>query len=271
MMTLRQDSADSPAHGQTSAWRKGAIAGIVAGIIAVLVGFTYYMWGNTDKGAGAIPTQGLVGSWSFNGSSVAGTQVKDISGAGNNGVLVNGPELVSGIIGQALQLDGVDDYLDAGSGQTLNNLPALTVSAWIYPRIVNGGEHILGKGGTSKVGWLLIFDTNARLRFLAYFTEGVLEQTSEHNVIQTNSWQHLLVTWDGSATGANVKMYVNGSEIAYGATFDAHGNRQSDAGHRLYMGDSGALFPYNGVIDGIRVYNRVLAADEAKKLSSRPH
>ena len=203
--------------------------------------------------------------------------MKDISGAGNDGVLMNGSELLSGIIGQALQRDGVDGYLDAGLGRPLNYLPTLSVSAWIYPRTANGGEHIPGKGGSSKIGWLIILETNTRLRFLAYSTEGVLEQTSDHNVILTNSWQHilgycwrtyfhllrltflhrhlpglvppkkpgaklnfrlcrvrqqyLLVTWDGSATGKSAKIYVNGSEIAYDATFDAHGSRQSDAGH----------------------------------------
>jgi hypothetical protein len=43
--------------------------------------------------------QGLVGYWSFEGKTVAGTHVYDQSGQGNRGIMTNGPTLVNGKLG----------------------------------------------------------------------------------------------------------------------------------------------------------------------------
>ena len=52
-------------------------------------------------------TNGLVGSWSFDGPDMAGVTAYDRSGNANNGTLTNGPVRAVGRIGQALGFDGV--------------------------------------------------------------------------------------------------------------------------------------------------------------------
>src|SRR5882724_2913132 len=115
---------------KSSGWLKG----IVAGIIAILIGFAFYLLWNTNKTTRASLTQGLVAYWSFDRNSVTGMRVKDMSGNGNDGTLTNSPNLVKGKIGQALQLDETNRFVDAGLGSSLDNLQALTFSTWIYPR-----------------------------------------------------------------------------------------------------------------------------------------
>ena len=68
----------------------------------------------------AAPTAGLVGYWLFNEGS--GTTVQDSSGNSNTGTLVNGPIWVTGRYGPGLNFDGVNDYVDVGSGFSLDNL-----------------------------------------------------------------------------------------------------------------------------------------------------
>jgi hypothetical protein len=55
--------------------------------------------------------QGLVGFWNFDGPSVSGVHAYDMSGNGNRGTLT-GPTRTIGKLGQALQFDGVNDYVD---------------------------------------------------------------------------------------------------------------------------------------------------------------
>ena len=70
----------------------------------------------------------VVGSWHFDEG--CGTTAYDGSGRGNNGTLVNGPAWVEGKYGRALQFDGVDDYVDCGSGTSLD-VNTITVEAWV--------------------------------------------------------------------------------------------------------------------------------------------
>ena len=247
---------------KSSRWLKG----IVAGVIAVLIGFTFHIWWNTHKTTRASITQGLVAYWSFDRNSVTGMRVNDMSGNGNDGTLTNSPNLVKGKIGQALQLDEANSFMDAGLKSSLSNLHALTFSAWIYPQTLNSVEHIVDKGGANNSGWMINFEANARLQFLAYFTNGSTERTSDYNLIEQNVWQHIVVTWDGSAMAANVKMYLNGSEMANRATFDGRGSRKNDAAYHLYIGDATTLSPFYGLIDEVRIYNRVLSTDEIQRL-----
>ena len=77
-------------------------------------------------------TKGLVGYWTFDGKN--GTA--DASGNKNNGTATNGPRVTQGKIGQALQFDGVNDYVSVGTN--LGN--AQTISYWIKSNNqANGG------------------------------------------------------------------------------------------------------------------------------------
>ena len=72
------------------------------------------------KGRG--PTEGLVGYWTFDGqdtiwSSETTGATTDVSGNGNHGTLQNmsrSSSPASGISGQALKFDGVNDYVNMG-------------------------------------------------------------------------------------------------------------------------------------------------------------
>jgi hypothetical protein len=61
--------------------------------------------------------RGLVGWWTFDardmaGNPTAGEYAFDKSGNGNRGKLTNGPVRTTGRLGQGLQFDGSNDYVD---------------------------------------------------------------------------------------------------------------------------------------------------------------
>jgi hypothetical protein len=73
---------------------------------------------------------GLVGWWTFDGKDISGVQAYDRSGNGNRGILTSGPVQAAGKLGQALQFDGRDDYVDvSGSTQYVQASAPFTVSA----------------------------------------------------------------------------------------------------------------------------------------------
>lgn len=88
------------------------------------------------------PPAGLV-SW-YPGEGNA----NDIVGS-NNGTLQNGTAFAAGEVGQAFSLDGINDYVDLGSGF---NLDKMTLDAWVY---VDSSTNIGEKRVISKDNYLL--------------------------------------------------------------------------------------------------------------------
>src|SRR3989338_11448118 len=67
-------------------------------------------------------TDGLVGSWTFDGPDMAADTAFDKSGNANNGTLTNGPVRTEGKIGQALSFDGVDDGVQVIDSSSLGGM-----------------------------------------------------------------------------------------------------------------------------------------------------
>ncbi|NOQ56065.1 MAG: DUF2341 domain-containing protein, partial [Nanohaloarchaea archaeon] len=76
----------------------------------------------------------LVGWWRFNQESGENnTFFRDWSNWGNNGTNSSTPTYTSGQFGQALQFDGVDDYVSVPDSISLNIIDAVTLEVWIKP------------------------------------------------------------------------------------------------------------------------------------------
>lgn len=78
--------------------------------------------------AGSVRAE-LVGHWPLNEG--AGVTANDTSGYNNHGTLKNGPKWVAGALGQALELDGVDDFVEIPHSDSLTVSKEVTVTAWI--------------------------------------------------------------------------------------------------------------------------------------------
>lgn len=235
--------------------------------------FQVYAGYKTNVSPTGALTSGLVGYWTFDGADVSGTTATDRSGNSNTGTLTSGPSITQGKLGQALSFDANDDYVNAGSGASLDDLAALTVSAWIKPS--SAGENSQGtvvvKATTyqpSVGGWALSMRSATAIDFVADFSTTDLERKSNAGTIPYNQWSHVVATWDGTATAANMHIYVNGVEVTYATSTDGVGSHRSDATYSLGIGGenaSGATI-FDGVIDEVRVYSRVLSVAEAQSL-----
>jgi hypothetical protein len=207
-------------------------------------------------------TSGRMGHWKFDEGS--GITAADNSGNANTGTILGATWMAAGKIGFGLNFDGVD-AVNAGSGATLNNLRAMTISAWIKPNTLGGGAsgRIVQKGAGAGPGFRFMLRSNNALAFAVDYTTTDLSRATANSVLTLGVWTHVLVTWTGSATATNVKIYLNGVETAYGATQTGAGTRANDAASSLYIGNEGdGTGAFDGLMDDVRVYNRVLSANE---------
>src|SRR3989344_2552273 len=110
--------------------------------------------------------------WKFDEG--AGIIASDSSGNGNTGTLINNPAWTTGKIDGALNFDGVNDYVNVGAPAVLNNLPALSISAWIKPdSFANPGNDIVAKthGETPTfTGWIFRIENESANPNSLYFS-----------------------------------------------------------------------------------------------------
>ena len=218
------------------------------------------------------PTSGIVASYTFDEGS--GTSVGDSSGNGNTGTLLTGATWATGgQSGGAIDIGGSNGSVNVGSPASLDNLSQITTSAWIYPRTDGEGTQgqVIGKfySPSSVEGWYLGFDSYNlhRLRFVVdYSTTDLYVVTAP---LSLNEWQHITMTWDGTVNASGVHIYRNGVEVSKVIQTSGSGSRISDASRSVLVGsdaDNGANF--NGLIDEVRLYNRVLSLSEVQNLYS---
>ena len=230
----------------------------------------------------------LKGYWSLDGkatnwtSGTTGTTA-DLSSYNNTGTLTNMNRATSpaiGKLGQSMDFVGASaQKIDFGSPAALDDLEAqggggMTISTWINPRTMGGGGYdqgtIINKDNIDTVAngaWsLLIADSSFKyITFRKSFGTTGLRATSANNAIILNTWQHVVVTWDGTAPTSSVKMYVNGSSVSVGGT-NGVGTKISDAANPICINDCVGNRRFDGKIDEVRVYNRVLSAAEITDL-----
>jgi len=200
---------------------------------------------------------GLVGWWKFDENT--GTSAYDSSGNGNTGTLTNGPTWTTGKINSALSFDGFDDYVTIGNASVFNNFADMTISVWIY---LNGW----GTWDPSVIcrkDWIYelhVMRDNKCLEFLTGDNWGGGALRTANNSLTLGAWHHVVAVKD-TAT-AKKYLYINGSLSASGGS--GYAPTGSNTAPVEISGPSGRAF--DGKIDDVRVYNRVLSADDVTAL-----
>lgn len=209
-------------------------------------------------------TSGLIGYWKF--SEGSGTTSADATGTSKTAALKNSPAWANGIADKALSFNGTSSYASLPlylqtAGQTKVKNPT-TLSFWFNPRVDvrTTKQGLLSSDDGDSCGSLRIESEGKRL-YLSQRCYGFpyIDITNDN---WTNQWVNLVITVD--STGE--KAYINGVQralIGLGSQninwVTANLGRRNSARSYLY---------FNGLIDEVRVYNRVLPASEIQQLYS---
>jgi len=162
----------------------------------------------------------------------------------------------------AYEFDGVDDVIRIEDDATLRP-EVFTITAWINPRSINTvtfGDRIVSKTQSGGFGYELNhMNISGNIQLV-----GLIGNSTDFAIInksadiQTNTWQYVAMTYNGSI----VELFLNGESI--GA--DTAGNITHSAQPLHISSFSGESFFYNGHIDEIRLYNRTLSAQQIDAL-----
>lgn len=193
----------------------------------------------------------------------------DTSGNSNDGTL-NGDASVSGGV---LTLDGTGDYVDAGSAASLDNMSQLSISFWgFWGTMPTALARIVTKASGNTTGWTLwsgkITGTyeNA-LEFNVQDGGGGIGSWYADNVITATKWYHVSITWDGTGGAGAVKIYVDGNAktvVRRNSAYSSH----DDSANNVLIGIRSSFWDnaFDGQLDDVRIYSRVLSASEITAL-----
>ena len=196
--------------------------------------------------------KGLVAYWNFNEGK--GSLLHDLTGNGNHGK-IHGAEWVKCGRGHALRFDGTDDYVDCGTGPSLNITGPITLEAWVLPEFASPGEPgIVGK----------FYDSYALTYYKGqcwwYISKGGNNALAS---LEIGSWQHIAGTFDGK----DIRLYLNGRLRSTRASKFKSVNPGKNFFIGCIVGDPEAQDPayratahFNGMVDEVRVWTRVLSA-----------
>lgn len=217
-------------------------------------------------------TNGMVGHWTFDEG--AGTSIADLSGAGNNGTLINlkTNTWTTGKFGSALYFDGSTGanaaYVNVPDSTSLRIAGGITFAAWIRCDDINRDAPILAKEGTNKLSyWFGAYGAGGS----GPGNYGVLLNADGNDVwtvqdratgsVPVGQWVHLAATWDGNL----ITHYFNGQALPQTATFNGP-IHASDAFLGIGENSAKGFTAFQGAIDEVFLYNYALSAAEVRAL-----
>ena len=232
--------------------------------MGVFAGVNSWWMSTTDAGKNHAATRAVVqdslllnldaaASDSYSGS---GNTWTDLSGQGNHGT-INGATYTSAE--EAFYFDGYNDRVECGD-ITGFNTNKITLEAWVNVNSLTGNDgdttgFIIQGGGNSLDFGLAVSSSKFRFRTDGSHTTSILSGT-----VSTDTWYHLLGTFDGST----MEFYLNNSSVGtVSSSITFLNSRNVELGR--YPVASENAFQLDGYLSVVRIYNDVLTTDEIEQ------
>ncbi len=204
--------------------------------------------------------------WTFDEGS--GLMAHDAFGHGNDAVLINGPQWITGAITGALSFDGLNDYVSVGRS-LLRTDSDYTVAAWVKPATVNDIITAISQDGEVTGGFMLQYIGSARQFAFRVTNSDTVDPASRQALspfdAQPDTWYFVAGVHD--AAQQRIKLYIDGSLISsntFSAAWNARG--MTVIGRAKWNGDFNQY--WHGSIDDTSVFDRALSDSEILELYS---
>jgi hypothetical protein len=216
---------------------------------------------------------GQVGSFSF--EQIKANRVANGADAKKPAHAVEGPKLVPGKVGQAVELNGENGFNLPGIGH-FSRVDPFSLSLWLQtpshaPRLVVV-HHSKAPIDAGSRGYELLLE-NGRVAFgLHHMWPRNSLKVVTKSAIRINTWTHVTVTYDGSSRAAGVRVYLDGAptelEVVRDGLFKdiTYEGGEPDLALGFRFRDNGFK---GGRVDEFCVFNRMLTALEAAQLAGR--
>lgn len=209
---------------------------------------------------------GLMAYWKLDETS--GTRA-DSSGNGNSIAVAGTPGSASGKIGNAATF-AADGSRLVKAGTTFQFAAAdFTISAWINPNSLVGGDQ-WGKGvmrslsGDAIGDWMIGVQADGDVQCAHWKSAGAdttgSHQTSATGLVSTSTWTHVVFR----RSSGTYTIWTNGTSRAFTNVSTASG--WGNVGFEMGRIFGGATYGWNGLIDEAGVWNRGISDSEIAAL-----
>ena len=184
--------------------------------------------------------------------------VPDATGNGNDGTVMGDPQIVPGMVDQAMDFDGDGDYIDCGTNPMLGMLDTnqATVATWVTIRsVTNQWAAMVAKGEDSWRLGAVSFDP--RFHFgIAIWNAPDTSTLDGVLAVGFDEWHHVVGMYDG----ASINVYVDGALDATVETTQPIGPEEQS----LLIGNNPTdpVRYWDGLVDEVLIYNRALSEEE---------
>lgn len=214
-----------------------------------------------------VPSANLVAEYMMD--SISGTVLYDTSGNGKHGVVVGSPTTVSGITGNALkfrgisQQDGVTLLYDTDAGNVEN---LFFLSVWFKSETTGGDTNARVMSRDCSDYWCIRVNQSTAFPQQLYFYYSDTQSINLGSVIQQDTWHHIMAYWDVANT--TCKLYLDNTEMFSTTSLAAFTTADRDIviGCNSETGINPSANQFEGPIDDVRFYNRVLTSGERECL-----
>jgi Concanavalin A-like lectin/glucanases superfamily/Pentaxin family len=240
---------------------------------------TIRQWMAKEVGSAHPNFASLEAYWNFEEGT--GSTAQDATGHGFDGRFVSSPVRESGGrpvfdqstaparvagVNNALNLDGLDDYVDVPSGTWFSDVP-FTIEAWVYVRHPNRYARIIDFGngpGSDNVVFSLSSGTSGQF-YLAIVRGGVGQTVTSPEPVPLNQWVHLAASW----SGGKATLFQNGVPVA-SANVQAPlavSRQDNFIGRSNFPTDDYA----DALFDDVRIWNAALPGQTIRQWMNQPN
>ncbi|WP_258104258.1 RICIN domain-containing protein [Marinoscillum sp. MHG1-6] len=178
----------------------------------------------------------------------------------NHAATYGAPGYVAGQEGEAVSLDGTEDFLQLSTD--IANHQEITVAAWVNWAGGSAWQRIFDFGnGEDESMYLTTNNWSGNVEFNIYNTGGANVLTGPS--IASNTWTHVAVTLGASET----VLYVNGQPVAQSGAVSINPLDIKPVLNYIGRSQWSADALFNGELDDFRVYNYPLTAQEIAALA----
>ncbi|MHA2040754.1 MAG: LamG-like jellyroll fold domain-containing protein [Candidatus Thorarchaeota archaeon] len=186
-------------------------------------------------------------------------QISDVTSPRSDGTTygsMTSSDLVSGFIGDAIDLEGGNDYIDFGTPSELSMSSGFTVEAWFYADFIDNDYLVIKSGESNFRGWDLSFDDDPSISPAGWVTfrwssDGISLNNVGYERVDTGLWYQVVGVFSPSEYA---RFYLNGElvgEMTSGIPASVNDpNRPLRIGRRS---DSGGTSYFDGLVDEVRI------------------
>ncbi len=210
---------------------------------------------------------GFVWDWVDQGLRQTRVTTPNRGHAATEAVYFGRPQTVAGQSGQAIALSGIDDWVELYDDPALDITGSqLTVCARLYPRGFYSSNPIVAKGD-HQFGLL-----QSDEKTLEFYIQDQQKRIAVTGPVPAN-WDFNWHTVTGVYNGSALVLYLDGKPLAEqpyagqitSCRFPVNIGRNAELHHEQFQG-----WISNAIFDHVRLYDRVLTAEEIKALPVAP-